>query len=96
MSEVAGVMAQYMLALTPIEVCIISTIVMSFWHRARMATVRMMRERSEAIAARDQDERDIAAFAERARIARDMHDLVAHTLSSIIVQSDGCRYAGTP
>ena len=95
MSEVAGMMAQYMLALTPIEVCIISTIVMSFWHRARMATVRMMRERNEAIAARDQDERDIAALAERARIARDMHDVVAHTLSIILVQSDGGRYAGT-
>ena len=95
MSEVAGMMAQYMLALTPIEVCIIPTIVMSFWHRARMATVRMMRERNEAIAARDQDERDIAALAERARIARDMHDVVAHTLSIIIVQSDGGRYAGT-
>lgn len=95
MSEVAGMMAQYMLALTPIEVCIISTIVISFWHRARMATVRMMRERNEAIAARDQDERDIAALAERARIARDMHDVVAHTLSIIIVQSDGGRYAGT-
>lgn len=95
MSEVAGMMAQYMLALTPIEVCIISTIVMSFWHRAHMATVRMMRERNEAIAARDQDERDIAALAERARIARDMHDVVAHTLSIIIVQSDGGRYAGT-
>ena len=95
MSKVAGMMAQYMLALTPIEVCIISTIVMSFWHRARMATVRMMRERNEAIAARDQDERDIAALAERARIARNMHDVVAHTLSIIIVQSDGGRYAGT-
>ena len=95
MSEVAGMMAQYMLALTPIEVCIISTIVMSFWHRARMAPIRMMRERNEAIAARDQNERDIAALAERARIARDMHDVVAHTLSIIIVQSDGGRYAGT-
>ena len=96
MSEVANMVAQYMLVLAPIfEVCIISTIVMSFWHRARMATVRMMRERNEAIAARDQDERDIAALAERARIARDMHDVVAHTLSIIIVQSDGGRYAGT-
>ena len=66
-----------------------------FWQRARLATIRMMRERNEAIAARDQDERDIAALAERARIARDMHDVVAHTLSIIIVQSDGGRYAGT-
>ena len=95
MSEVADMMAQYMLVLTPIfEVCIISTVIVAFWQRARLATVRMMRERNEAIAARDQDERDIAALAERARIARDMHDVVAHTLSIIIVQSDGGRYAG--
>ena len=85
-----------MLVLTPIfEVCIISTVIVAFWQRARLATIRMMRERNEAIAARDQDERDIAALAERARIARDMHDVVAHTLSIIIVQSDGGRYAGT-
>ena len=96
MSEVADMVAQYMLVLTPIfEVCIISTVIVAFWQRARLATVRMMRERHEAIAARDQDERDIAALAERARIARDMHDVVAHTLSIIIVQSDGGRYAGT-
>ena len=88
MSEVADMVAQYMLVLTPIfEVCIISTVIVAFWQRARLATVRMMRERNEAIAARDQDERDIAALAERARIARDMHDVVAHTLSIIIVQS---------
>ncbi|MGG7079828.1 histidine kinase [Bifidobacterium catenulatum] len=96
MSEVANMVAQYMLVLAPIfEVCIISTVIVAFWQRARLATVRMMRERNEAIAARDQDERDIAALAERARIARDMHDVVAHTLSIIIVQSDGGRYAGT-
>ena len=95
-SEVADMMAQFMLVLTPIfEVCIISTVIVAFWQRARLATVRMMRERNDAIAARDQDERDIAALAERARIARDMHDVVAHTLSIIIVQSDGGRYAGT-
>lgn len=96
MSEVADMMAQSMLVLTPIfEVCIISTVIVAFCQRARLATVRMMRERNDAIAARDQDERDIAALAERARIARDMHDVVAHTLSIIIVQSDGGRYAGT-
>ena len=95
-SEVADMVAHSMLVLTPIfEVCIISTVIVAFWHRARLATIRMMRERNEAITARDRDERDIAALAERARIARDMHDVVAHTLSIIIVQSDGGRYAGT-
>lgn len=35
-----------------------------------------------------------ATIAERTRIAREMHDIVAHSLSGIIAQSDGGRYAG--
>ena len=77
-----------------VAACLVATIVLAYWQRARQATIRMLRERNEAIAARQDEERRIAALAERARIARDMHDVVAHTLSIIIVQSDGGRYAG--
>ncbi len=35
----------------------------------------------------------LATAAERARIAREMHDIVAHSLSVIIAQADGGRYA---
>ncbi len=35
----------------------------------------------------------IAVAAERTRIAREMHDIVAHSLSVIIAQADGGRYA---
>ncbi|WEV64616.1 histidine kinase [Bifidobacterium sp. ESL0732] len=62
--------------------------------RMRLATASLLQERNEALAAREQEDLDIARTAERARIARDMHDVVAHTLSTIIVQSDGGRYAG--
>lgn len=77
-----------------ISICLLNAIIMAYWQRARLATVRMMQERNDSIKAREEEERRIAALAERARIARDMHDVVAHTLSIIIIQSDGGRYAG--
>ena len=38
-------------------------------------------------------EREFAAEDERRRISREMHDVVAHSLSVIITQADGGRYA---
>ncbi|WP_405371978.1 MULTISPECIES: sensor histidine kinase [unclassified Microbacterium] len=44
-------------------------------------------------AAQSRAEAETAAEQERTRIARDMHDIVAHSLAVIIAQSDGARYA---
>ena len=77
-----------------IALCVPSAIVLAFWQRARLYTLQLMREREQALLASEREEQHIAALAERARIARDMHDVVAHTLSTIIIQSDGGRYAG--
>ncbi|MET4782299.1 histidine kinase [Glaciihabitans sp. UYNi722] len=53
-------------------------------------TLRRAREsrRAQALA-----ERDVAIEQERNRIARDMHDVVAHSLAVVIAQADGARYA---
>ncbi|WP_308492862.1 sensor histidine kinase [Microbacterium terrisoli] len=50
----------------------------------RARTTRVAQQRAEA---------ETAAEAERARIARDMHDVVAHSLAVVIAQADGARYA---
>ncbi len=62
--------------------------------------VRASRERNEARlerAAQLEREREataqIASMAERQRIARELHDVVAHGLSVMIVQADGALYA---
>ena len=44
-------------------------------------------------AAQKRAEAEAAAEQERVRIARDMHDVVAHSLAVVIAQADGARYA---
>jgi signal transduction histidine kinase len=62
--------------------------------RVRQAYVAELVERAHQ-AERERDQRaQLAAAEERARIAREMHDIVAHNLSVIVVQADGGRYAG--
>lgn len=87
-------LASFAGSLIIIILCIITVIFFAYWQRARNTTITALRERNTALQAGEEERRRIAALAERARIARDMHDIVAHTLSIIIVQSDGGRYAG--
>lgn len=54
----------------------------------RMAVHAEQGRRAQAIA-----EAETAAEHERLRIARDMHDIVAHSLAVVIAQADGARYA---
>lgn len=57
------------------------------------ALVRATRRgRSDRLAQRRAQE-EAAAEQERTRIARDMHDVVAHSLAVVIAQADGARYA---
>lgn len=61
--------------------------------RSRAALVRELTERARRLEYEQQQERALAAAEERARIAREMHDIVAHSLSVIVTQADGARYA---
>ncbi|BDV29674.1 sensor histidine kinase [Microbacterium terricola] len=57
------------------------------------ALVRAGMRTRETRAAQVQAEAETVAEQERVRIARDMHDVVAHSLAVVIAQADGARYA---
>jgi signal transduction histidine kinase len=66
---------------------------MAYTMRTRRLYVRTLEERAASL----ERERDalarIAVADERASIARELHDVVAHSLAVMIVQADGGRYA---
>ncbi|MBI5161372.1 MAG: sensor histidine kinase [Micrococcales bacterium] len=57
--------------------------------------VRVGSRGRESRAAAARAEQEVAAEQERTRIARDMHDVVAHSLAVVIAQADGARYLRT-
>src|SRR5215472_3312020 len=61
--------------------------------RYRRAYYAGLEERAAQLE-RDRDaQARIAAAAERARIARELHDVIAHNVSVMVVQADGASYA---
>lgn len=61
--------------------------------RARRETITALRDRTLSLEVERDQQARIATAAERSRIAREMHDIVAHSLSVMIAQADGGRYA---
>jgi signal transduction histidine kinase len=55
--------------------------------------LRALDERASLLAAERDQRARIAASTERTRIARELHDIVAHSLSVVIVQADGAAAA---
>lgn len=70
------------LVLTPVALAVLGF----FW----MLGLNGRRRDRELMALRDRAE--LAAIAERTRIAREMHDIVAHSLTAVIAQADGGRF----
>lgn len=84
-SSVIGIMLALLLS---------TVIIVALWHRSRQQTAQLLQEQTATLTANLQQQAQVVRLAERARIARDMHDVVAHTLSIIIVQADAGRLAG--
>jgi signal transduction histidine kinase len=61
--------------------------------RARREALDSLVDRARRLEIERDQQARLAASAERSRIAREMHDIVAHSLSVMIAQADGGRYA---
>ncbi|TCL78271.1 MULTISPECIES: histidine kinase [unclassified Rathayibacter] len=77
---------------------ILATLGLSWTVGLLSRSVRRAREgqalRAEAERERAAAQRELDTVEERNRIARDMHDVVAHSLAVVIAQADGARYLG--
>ena len=77
-----------------IGVAVVAAWALGDLRRARLRQFADLQERARLLELERDQEMRLAATAERARIAREMHDVVAHSLSVVIAQADGGRYAG--
>jgi signal transduction histidine kinase len=61
--------------------------------RYRRAYLTALEDRAARLERERDAQAQIAAAAERARIARELHDVIAHNVSVMVVQADGAGYA---
>jgi len=58
---------------------------------ARAEHIAALAERAELLAAKQEESERRATLAERLRIARELHDIVAHHLSVVVIQAQGAQ-----
>ncbi len=72
----------------------VATWAFGLMRRSRRETIEALVDRARQLEIERDQQAQIATAAERTRIAREMHDIVAHSLTVIVAQADGGRYAG--
>ncbi|TDK24539.1 sensor histidine kinase [Arthrobacter crusticola] len=90
---VGGGGSLFLISLILIESLVLLAWTMGDLARSRRRAYQALEDRTRRLEVERQQERDLAAADERSHIAREMHDIVAHSLSVIITQADGARYA---
>jgi signal transduction histidine kinase len=90
----AGASDSLVVAAGSIGIAVVAAWALGDLRRARLQQLAALQERAALLELERDQEMRLAATAERARIARELHDVVAHSLSVVIAQADGGRYAG--
>jgi signal transduction histidine kinase len=72
---------------------VVAAVVLGINIRQRRALVGSLQERAARLELERDQQGRLATAAERARIAREMHDIVAHNLTVMIALADGASYA---
>jgi signal transduction histidine kinase len=70
-----------------------ATVLLGLNARTRQAYLASLEERARRLEHERDQQAALAAAAERARIAREMHDVVAHNLAVMVALADGAAYA---
>ena len=70
-------------------------VLLGVYTRTRRAYLAELEERARRLARERDQQAELATAAERARIARELHDIVAHNLAVMIALADGAVYNAT-
>jgi len=72
---------------------VVAALGLGLYTATRRAYLKELRDRAERLERERDQQKELAATAERARISREMHDIVAHHLAVMIALSDGAAAA---
>lgn len=72
---------------------VVAAAALGVWGRTRRDRIAELEERARRLERERDQQAELAAAAERARIARELHDVVAHSLTVMVALADGARLA---
>lgn len=75
-----------------LSVCVVAAMLLGDSMRSRRAYYAELEARADRLEREREQDAQLAVAAERARIAREMHDVVAHNVSVMVVQAEGAAY----
>ncbi|MFP7697098.1 sensor histidine kinase [Trueperella sp. LYQ143] len=90
--RISGSIFSFLFIMATMQAVVIATAAMAIARWQQLSHVQSLIHQAESAQRDAEREAELAVINERTQIAREMHDIVAHTLSIVIAQADGGRY----